>query len=242
MAQATSPHLKQDAACWISGEYMTAQFLSKLSSAFQSDRTTMHVLRNFLISEKAFTLAEHIKTSVVWDRACLIFATDCFSEYSVSEDVWNQTPPDKLFARFDISKSLATCQSGADTILADFLKCLSSRSMFQWVAAFTASEVQEVINVRVTRYRNRDFIREHFDSQGGQIVRCNLYLDPGWRTEMGGVLSLRNEHDEVLSVPPTFNCLVLTPITQKCRHWVDMVATVHPCRESIAFEFRPTAS
>jgi Rps23 Pro-64 3,4-dihydroxylase Tpa1-like proline 4-hydroxylase len=225
---------------WISGTYLDKHKLLSLSENLGDEPSLLGIIPDFLLVSKAEELGEYIRHSVTWDRSRYILGMHQNEEIPVSEEQWLSTPEAKHFSQFDVGPSLQSLtETSPGSVLSQFFNLLRSSDFMRWMSVICREAVHELTGVRLTRYRNGDFIREHLDSQDGRIVRCNLYLSQTWTPKAGGCLMFRNQTNTLTKVFPILNTLVLTPVSQGCSHWVTAVTSPVATRESLAFSFRP---
>ena len=224
-------------ATWVESSIADDDIVRLKNLKDSPEQAHMVAVRNFLPHESALALAAALNRNVIWSR-CLVVSTASGVSCQVSNEEWSTVSGRLRFSRFDVGKLQSDSNPHVRSVISEFFDFTRSTRFLKWINRVTGFQVCELVESRISRYRPGDFIVEHRDSTDGRSLRLNLYLDPDWKEEDGGILSFRNSSGQTTTVPPTFNAVAFSPVKLNCVHWVSPLLCERTGRLSIALNYR----
>ncbi|MER7952489.1 hypothetical protein ABTY59_34370 [Streptomyces sp. NPDC096079] len=185
-------------------------------------------LDGFLPETQARALGETVRAMPTWETSAVLWDADRRATRPVTPDEWRAAAPEERAAVRDVARGIPALFDEDSPYPAQYRARLSDFFVFAGMGTalrdvldrWTAPGGPLTTNVEFARYRRGDTLGEHSDAESDTLFVLNLYLDPGYGTDDGGILGFRDEEGREHLMPPRFNSLSVMPIRPGCVHWV----------------------
>lgn len=185
-------------------------------------------LDGFLSEEQARALGETVRALPDWESSAVVWNEDRTATRKVTPQEWRDSSPERRAAIRDVARNIPALFDTGSAYPAEHRERLSDFFVFagmgpdlrERLARWTEPGVPLTTNVEFARYGPGDRLGEHSDAESDTLFVLNLYLDPDYREDDGGVLGFRDEEGRDFLMPPRFNSLSVMPIRSGCVHWV----------------------
>jgi len=206
-------------------------------------------LDGFLPAEQAHELAAAVHALPRWDAAPVLWNSDRRATRKATREEWRNARPEQRAAIRDVAQDIVAVFDDGSPYPEEYQRRLSDFFLFaamgpvlrDLLAAWTGPGIPLTTNVEFARYGRDDQLGEHSDAESDTLFVLNLYLDPDYAEEHGGVLGFRDEAGETYLMPPRFNSLSVMPIRPGCVHWVTPWRTGRVGRHTVSIAAVPAA-
>ncbi|MFI1717579.1 hypothetical protein [Streptomyces litmocidini] len=207
-------------------------------------------LDGFLPHEQARALGETVRALPTWEASAVLWNPDRLATRPATPEEWRAAAPEERAAVRDVARGIPALFDDGSRYPAEHRARLSDFFVFAGMGTvlrdllhrWTAPGSPLTTNVEFARYRHGDTLGEHSDAESDTLFVLNLYLDPAYGADDGGVLGFRDEEGREHLMPPRFNSLSVMPIRPGCVHWVTPWRADRVGRHTVSIAAVPTTS
>ncbi|MFD8204876.1 hypothetical protein ACFV2S_00485 [Streptomyces sp. NPDC059695] len=205
-------------------------------------------LDGFLPAEQARALGETVRAMPTWETSAVLWNPDRLATRPATPEEWRAASPGERAAVRDVARDIPALFDDGSPYPAEHRARLSAFFVFAAMGPvlrdlldrWTAPGGALTTNVEFARYRRGDTLGEHSDAESDTLFVLNLYLDPGYGADDGGILGFRDEEGREHLMPPRFNSLSVMPIRPGCVHWVTPWRADRVGRHTVSIAAVPT--
>jgi Rps23 Pro-64 3,4-dihydroxylase Tpa1-like proline 4-hydroxylase len=212
---------------WIQPRHLDAESVERGRATFGGDALHLLTVPDFFLPDIADRTAAFLETEAVFTQQYAILRGEDPSEDHeelVPEPEFLSAPMERRFLRFGVGPGRPVRMSVAWMRYLSLRAAIHDRRFAEYVEELTGLALGPVSSLSAHAMGAGDFLAPHNDTNLQRRLAFICYFSKGWRADLGGSLLVTGMDDEVTTVVPDFNRLVLFDVDAHKTHRVEAIA------------------